>query len=194
MFFIAFAQAPLRAQTHARSAPRLHLLRPDPDRFPPASTKHTVFPAGPSYVRSTTRKHLQRSFAEDDEVYAKLAAEHASKGNGEEVLGPDFDGLGEEEEDRDVLASDPKEWKKQDHYAILGLGHLRFKATDDHIRVARASQSSFCLARWLELRHVNANTASPFFRPPQGPSPPPGQEGQLWRRQQRLLLQVHPEG
>lgn len=31
---------------------------------------------------------------------------------------------------------DPKEWKQQDHYAVLGLKHLRFNATDDHIRRA----------------------------------------------------------
>lgn len=31
---------------------------------------------------------------------------------------------------------DPKEWKDQDHYAVLGLGSLRFNATDDDIRRA----------------------------------------------------------
>jgi DnaJ family protein C protein 2 len=45
-----------------------------------------------------------------------------------------------------LLASDPKEWKKQDHYAVLGLGNLRYKATEDHIRVARKLSGSI-LAR-----------------------------------------------
>ncbi|XP_055905088.1 dnaJ homolog subfamily C member 2 [Eupeodes corollae] len=31
---------------------------------------------------------------------------------------------------------DPKEWKDQDHYAVLGLGSLRYNATDDDIRRA----------------------------------------------------------
>ncbi|XP_022126445.2 dnaJ homolog subfamily C member 2 [Pieris rapae] len=31
---------------------------------------------------------------------------------------------------------DPKEWKKQDHYAVLGMKDLRFKASDDDIKRA----------------------------------------------------------
>lgn len=39
--------------------------------------------------------------------------------------------------DVDYLKSlDPKEWKDHDHYMILGLGKLRFNATDDDIRRA----------------------------------------------------------
>ncbi|CED82837.1 Zuotin and related molecular chaperones (DnaJ superfamily), contains DNA-binding domains [Phaffia rhodozyma] len=98
-------------------------------------TKHSIFPAGPSFIRSTVRTKLQRSFAEDDEVHSSHAASLASKST-EEELGPEFDGLGEEQESRDVLDLDAKEWKKQDHYAVLGLGHMRYKANDDHIRVA----------------------------------------------------------
>jgi DnaJ homolog subfamily C member 2 len=71
-------------------------------------------------------------------------------------------GVGDEEETAELLALDPKEWKvckpkqtlylsiqsahshgdpsriqKQDHYAVLGLSHLRYKATDDQIKIAR---------------------------------------------------------
>ena len=63
----------------------------------------------------------------------ELAAAEAQKAEGEEQ----YPGLGEEEESKEILASDPKEWKKQDHYAVLGLGKLRYMATDDHIKVAR---------------------------------------------------------
>ena len=39
--------------------------------------------------------------------------------------------------DIDYLKSlNPKEWKNQDHYAVLGLGKLRFAASDDDIRRA----------------------------------------------------------
>jgi DnaJ family protein C protein 2 len=95
-----------------------------------------VYPAGPSYISYARRELLQRSFAEDDEAMssARAAALAAKKANTEEVLYP---GLGEEQEDKALLASDPKEWKKQDHYAILGLGHLRYHANDEQIRIAR---------------------------------------------------------
>lgn len=41
------------------------------------------------------------------------------------------------EDDVDFLRSlDPKEWKNQDHYAVLGIKKLRHKATDDDIKKA----------------------------------------------------------
>ncbi|XP_041347493.1 dnaJ homolog subfamily C member 2-like [Gigantopelta aegis] len=35
-----------------------------------------------------------------------------------------------------LLGLDPKEWKQQDHYAVLGLKRLRYKATEDQIKRA----------------------------------------------------------
>lgn len=95
-----------------------------------------VYPAGPSYISAARRHILQRSFAEDDKHVesARAALAEASKSGGDADLYP---GLGEEEESAAILESDPKEWKKQDHYAVLGLGDLRYKATDEHIKVAR---------------------------------------------------------
>ncbi|KAJ8983060.1 hypothetical protein NQ317_013266 [Molorchus minor] len=41
------------------------------------------------------------------------------------------------EDDVEYLRSlDPKEWKSQDHYKVLGIQHLRFKATEDIIKTA----------------------------------------------------------
>lgn len=41
------------------------------------------------------------------------------------------------EDDLDYLRSlDPKEWKDQDHYAVLGIPELRHKATEDDIKRA----------------------------------------------------------
>lgn len=52
----------------------------------------------------------------------------ASKENSEEVI---F------EDDVEYLRSlDPKEWKKQDHYAVLGMKDLRYKASEDDIKRA----------------------------------------------------------
>lgn len=42
-----------------------------------------------------------------------------------------------DDNDDDYLRSlDPKEWKKQDHYAVLGLGELRFKASPSVVKSA----------------------------------------------------------
>lgn len=41
------------------------------------------------------------------------------------------------DDDVEYLRSlDPKEWKQQDHYAVLGIKKLRYKATDDDIKRA----------------------------------------------------------
>lgn len=95
-----------------------------------------VYPAGPSYIAAARRHILQRSFAEDDKHVetSRQAAADANKSNGENDLYP---GLGEEAESNATLSLDPKEWKKQDHYAVLGLGNLRYKANDEQIKVAR---------------------------------------------------------
>jgi len=43
----------------------------------------------------------------------------------------------EEEEDEEFLRSlNPKEWKDQDHYKVLGLSKFRYKATEDQIKRA----------------------------------------------------------
>ncbi|KAM8771337.1 dnaJ homolog subfamily C member 2 isoform 2-T2 [Rhynchonycteris naso] len=52
--------------------------------------------------------------------------------------------LSEESEDEELQLEefsmlktlDPKDWKNQDHYAVLGLGHLRYKATQRQIKAA----------------------------------------------------------
>ncbi|XP_017135366.1 dnaJ homolog subfamily C member 2 [Drosophila miranda] len=47
-----------------------------------------------------------------------------------------LEGVGEEVEISYLKSLDPKEWKDQDHYSVLGLGKLRFEASDDDIRRA----------------------------------------------------------
>jgi len=99
-----------------------------------------VYPAGPSFIGSARRQILQRTYEQDDKAVTASREAQAKLQNvgGEGDLYP---GLGEEEEDKALLMADAKEWKKQDHYAVLGLGNLRYKATDDHIRVARKLRS-----------------------------------------------------
>lgn len=41
------------------------------------------------------------------------------------------------EDDLHYLRSlDPRDWKEQDHYAVLGIKHLRHRATEDIIKKA----------------------------------------------------------
>jgi DnaJ homolog subfamily C member 2 len=63
---------------------------------------------------------------------ARLAALAGAEGAEED----DF-GVGDEPESAALLQLDPKEWKKQDHYEVLGLSKFRYKATDEQIKVAR---------------------------------------------------------
>ncbi|EDV97673.1 dnaJ homolog subfamily C member 2 [Drosophila grimshawi] len=45
-------------------------------------------------------------------------------------------GAGEDVDISYLKSLDPKEWKDQDHYSVLGLGKLRYEASDDDIRRA----------------------------------------------------------
>ncbi|BGP48229.1 Zuotin [Rhodotorula kratochvilovae] len=97
------------------------------------STSGAVYPAGPAFHTHARRILNQRSFADDD----RLEKERLDANGNGEVVEDDADaGLGDEEEDRDLLEMDPKRWKDQDHYAVLGLQHLRYKANDEQIKKA----------------------------------------------------------
>ena len=48
--------------------------------------------------------------------------------------------LGDEEQSEELLEHDPREWKTANLYAVLGLSHLRSKATEDQIRRAHRKQ------------------------------------------------------
>lgn len=43
---------------------------------------------------------------------------------------------GSSDEELNTLLLDPTQWKDQDHYAILGLGKLRYRATVQDIKKA----------------------------------------------------------
>lgn len=91
-----------------------------------------VFPAGPSYVAHARRQLRQLDFDADDEAeQARLSSLSKASGSAEDDVE-----LPEEEESKDLLARDPKDWKTQDHYAVLGLSSLRYKATPLQIKVA----------------------------------------------------------
>jgi DnaJ family protein C protein 2 len=69
---------------------------------------------------------------------------------------------------------DPKEWKKQDHYAVLGLSHLRYNATAEQIKIAHRKKvlkhhpdkkagNAPSVSNSLYLAGVNQNTNDDAF-------------------------------
>jgi curved DNA-binding protein CbpA len=50
--------------------------------------------------------------------------------------GDKFEDLYEDKESSSMLRLDPTKWKEQDHYKVLGLGRMRWKATDEDIKRA----------------------------------------------------------
>ncbi|KAI0324116.1 DnaJ-domain-containing protein [Cubamyces sp. BRFM 1775] len=94
-----------------------------------------LLPVGQAYLAHVQRAVHNLSFEEHDKhAEEERKRLEALNGNG---AGPEDDlGVGDEEETEDLLQLDPKEWKKQDHYAVLGLSHLRYKATEEQIKIA----------------------------------------------------------
>ncbi|KAG7192345.1 uncharacterized protein KQ657_001743 [Scheffersomyces spartinae] len=97
-----------------------------------APTRRPIEPVGRYFLAHATRTLRGHTWSE----YEKLEAEKnvtVVEENGDEDIG-------DEEQDEDLLAHDPREWKTADLYAVLGLSHLRWKATDDQIKRAHRKQ------------------------------------------------------
>jgi len=97
-------------------------------------TQRRLIPAGPAYIAHVHRAVHSLSFDEHDK---HIAEEQARKADALGANGGEDDlGVGDEPEPPELLLLDPKEWKKQDHYAVLGLSHLRWRATPEQIKIA----------------------------------------------------------
>ncbi|KAF2084804.1 zuotin [Saccharata proteae CBS 121410] len=92
-----------------------------------SSTARNVEPVGPHFLAHARRKRHRRTFSEDDRIQA---AQQVKKVEDED------DGDISEPEDQMMLQRDAKDWKNQDHYAVLGLSKYRWRATEDQIRRA----------------------------------------------------------
>ena len=87
----------------------------------------SIEPVGQYFLAYARRKRFGRTFSEDEKAQA-LATAHPVEESSDE---------GEEnEETEDLLERDPKEWREQDHYDVLGLGKSRYSATDEQIKKA----------------------------------------------------------
>lgn len=106
---------------------------------PTAPLLFPLEPTGPGFVAHARRRKHNRSLSEDERMRQAIDVTASEDVSLEE----------DEEETPALLASDPLEWKTQDHYAILGLSKLRWKATEDDIRKAcellKRSENSACL-------------------------------------------------
>lgn len=92
-----------------------------------APISRAIEPVGPHFLAHARRKRHKRTFSEDERIQA---ASQAKKTEVEDE--DDFD----DEEDPMMLQREAKDWKTQDHYAVLGLARYRWKATEEQIKRA----------------------------------------------------------
>lgn len=85
-----------------------------------------IEPAGHAFMARVRRHKNKRTLAEDYELNQALL----------EAAGDNDEEEEDEPESKRLLASDPANWKTQDHYAVLGLSRKRYLATDDDIKRA----------------------------------------------------------
>ncbi|KAK8172247.1 zuotin [Phyllosticta citrichinensis] len=92
-----------------------------------AATQRNVEPVGPHFLAHARRKRHKRTFSEDDRIQAEKAATKVEE---------EDDGDISEPEDPVMFQRDAKDWKNQDHYAVLGLTKYRWRATEDQVKRA----------------------------------------------------------
>lgn len=101
-----------------------------------APAPRKLLATGPAYFAHVRRTVHKRTIDEDEAILEEEEAQRrAAAANGDDD-GADDLGVGEEEETVDLSLLDPKEWKKQDHYKVLGLSKFRYKASQEQIKIA----------------------------------------------------------
>ncbi|CAN8099965.1 unnamed protein product [Discula destructiva] len=92
-----------------------------------ASSERSIEPIGPHFLAHARRARHKRTFSEDDRIQAQERAKNIEAEDDGEISEP---------EDPMMLQREAKDWKEQDHYAVLGLSKYRFKATEEQIKRA----------------------------------------------------------
>lgn len=92
-----------------------------------ASTQRSIEPVGPHFLAHARRARHKRTFSEDDRIQAQERAKNVEEEDAGEISEP---------EDPMMLQREAKDWKEQDHYAVLGISKYRYKATEDQIKKA----------------------------------------------------------
>merc|ERR1712098_672533 len=92
-----------------------------------AATQRSIEPVGPHFLAHARRARHKRTFSEDDRIQAQENVKKVEDDDSGEISEP---------EDPSMLLRDAKDWKSQDHYAVLGLSKYRYKATEEQIKRA----------------------------------------------------------
>ncbi|KAE9365355.1 DnaJ-domain-containing protein [Stipitochalara longipes BDJ] len=92
-----------------------------------AATQRSIEPVGPHFLAHARRARHKRTFSEDDRIQAQENVKKVEDDDSGEISEP---------EDPMMLSRDAKDWKSQDHYAVLGLSKYRYKATEEQIKRA----------------------------------------------------------
>ncbi|KAJ2689097.1 Zuotin [Coemansia spiralis] len=96
-----------------------------------ATQERVLSPVG-VYVQHYLRR-LENGDTDDQTDHVKAHADHTAAEAAKAIGNLDLSEEEDEEESEDLLMTDPKEWKQQDHYAVLGLSKLRYRATLDDV-------------------------------------------------------------
>ncbi|KAJ5130080.1 uncharacterized protein N7515_006119 [Penicillium bovifimosum] len=91
------------------------------------ATKRNVEPVGPHFLAHARRSRHNRTFSEDERLQAQNNVKKTETEEDDDIS---------EDEDPMMLAREAKDWKSQDHYAVLGLSKYRYRATPEQIKRA----------------------------------------------------------
>ncbi|KAI9833716.1 MAG: hypothetical protein M1826_006807 [Phylliscum demangeonii] len=92
-----------------------------------AATKRNIEPVGRHFLAYARRKRHHRTFSEDERIQAQEDVKKVEDDESSEISEP---------EDALMLQREAKDWKGQDHYAVLGLSRYRHQATAEQIKRA----------------------------------------------------------
>lgn len=98
-----------------------------------APVRRPIEPVGRYFLAHASRALRGHTWSEFEKIEAEKNVSKVDETN------EDAD-LGDEEQDAELLAHDPRDWKSADLYAVMGISHLRHKATEDQIRRAHRKQ------------------------------------------------------
>ncbi|KAG8530104.1 uncharacterized protein KY384_005586 [Bacidia gigantensis] len=89
--------------------------------------QRNIEPVGPHFLAHARRLRHRRTFSEDERIQAQEKAQRTEQDSDADISEP---------EDPVMLSRDAKDWKGQDHYAVLGLSNFRWQANEAQIKRA----------------------------------------------------------
>ncbi|EYE96048.1 putative ribosome associated DnaJ chaperone Zuotin [Aspergillus ruber CBS 135680] len=91
------------------------------------ATQRNLEPVGPYFLAHARRARHGRTFSEDERIQAQNTAKKTEEDEDDDIS---------DSEDPMLLSREAKDWKSQDHYAVMGLAKHRWRATPDQIKRA----------------------------------------------------------